>query len=195
MDTLLQRARQARRQLGCAGCLLPIYASVYYLAYWLRFDGQLDVFHRNLFQATIVPVVLVKCLAFGWFRVYHGWNRPVTFHDLLALVQASTVSSVALALCDYLLVPLASVPRSSTATRRSSPARFTARTLISITRAPPRALRSDPKGVQTVCKTPCLQHERDVPNCQALRRQVAGALANSCGSSRTPERYGTLTER
>jgi FlaA1/EpsC-like NDP-sugar epimerase len=112
MDTLWQRVRQARRQLACASCLLPIYAGVYYLAYWLRFDGQPDRFHLDLFWSTIAPVLLVKCLVFGWFRLYQGWSRHVTFHDLLALVQASTASSVILALGDYLLLPSHSAPRS-----------------------------------------------------------------------------------
>ncbi len=57
-------------------------------------------------------MLTVKCLAFNWFRVYQGWNRHVTFHDLFLLVQAATASSVLLALSDYLLLPHQSVPRS-----------------------------------------------------------------------------------
>jgi FlaA1/EpsC-like NDP-sugar epimerase len=101
-----------RRQILCLAGLLPVFAGIYYLAYWLRFDGDIRPEHWMVFLATLSPVLTVKCLAFNWFRVYQGWNRHVTFHDLFLLVQAATSSSVLLALSDYLLLPHQSVPRS-----------------------------------------------------------------------------------
>ncbi len=101
-----------RRQLVCLAGLIPALAGVYYLAYWLRFDGAVPAEHWQVFVTTLLPVLIVKCLAFNWFRFYQGWNRHVTFHDLFLLVQAATASSVLLALSDYLLMPGQSVPRS-----------------------------------------------------------------------------------
>jgi FlaA1/EpsC-like NDP-sugar epimerase len=101
-----------RRQCICLGGLLPVFAGIYYLAYWLRFDGDIEPEYRLVFLATLTPVLTLKCLAFNWFRVYQGWNRHVTFHDLFVLVQAATSSSMLFALSDYLLLPHQSVPRS-----------------------------------------------------------------------------------
>lgn len=101
-----------RRQLFCLAASLPMFVGIYYLAYWLRFDGAIDAGHWEVFLATLSPVLIVKCLTFNWLRVYQGWSRHVTFHDLFLLVQAATASSVLLALSDYLLLPYQAVPRS-----------------------------------------------------------------------------------
>ena len=57
-------------------------------------------------------VVLVKSLVFGRFRIYQGWTRYVTFHDLMTLVKATTVSAILVPLADYLFHPGAATPRS-----------------------------------------------------------------------------------
>ena len=101
-----------RRQLVCLAASLPMFVGIYYLAYWLRFDGVIDPGHWEVFLATLPSVLIIKCLTFNWLRVYQGWNRHVTFHDLFLLVQAATASSVLLALSDYLLFPYQAVPRS-----------------------------------------------------------------------------------
>jgi FlaA1/EpsC-like NDP-sugar epimerase len=100
------------RQLVCMAVLTPVFAAVYYLAYWLRFDGDPLAAYLGLFTVTMVMVVPVKCLMFGWFRVYQGWGRHVTFHDLVTLAQATTCSSLVMALADYLFLPYVSIPRS-----------------------------------------------------------------------------------
>ena len=92
--------------------LLPVFAGIYYLAYWLRFDGDLPPNQLQLFGSTLGLILLIKCVLFGWFRVYQGWGRHVTFHDLLMLGEAATGSSVIMALGDYLFLPELSVPRS-----------------------------------------------------------------------------------
>ena len=74
------------------GALLPVFVGVYYLSYWLRFEGQLGPTELNRFWGTAVWVVAVKLMLFGWFRIYQGWGRFVTFYDLVALVQAATTS-------------------------------------------------------------------------------------------------------
>ena len=92
--------------------LVPVCAAVYYLAFWLRFEGQLYERGWQSFHDTVVWIVLTKLVVFGWFRIYHGRSRYATFHDLLSLLQAATCSSVLMALIDYLFFPYSSIPRS-----------------------------------------------------------------------------------
>jgi len=105
-------SRGARRRLFCLAALLPVYIGIYYLAFWLRFDGDIGRLQCELFTITLPLVVMVKCGCFGWFRVYQGWGRHVTFHDLLLLSQAATTSSLLVAMGDHLGLPSHSIPRS-----------------------------------------------------------------------------------
>ena len=100
------------RQFLIASALLPLFAATYYAAYWLRFDGNMRSQEAHHIAITIGWVVLAKLIAFAWFGVYQGWNRYLTFHDLMDLVKAATVSSLIVAACDYLFFPEVSVPRS-----------------------------------------------------------------------------------
>jgi FlaA1/EpsC-like NDP-sugar epimerase len=105
-------SRLTMRQLVLACALLPIFAATYCAAYWLRFDG---IFRKQELQHILVTigwVIVAKLFAFGWFGIYQGWSRYLTFHDLLVLLQATSVSSLILALGDYLFFPTTSVPRS-----------------------------------------------------------------------------------
>ena len=100
------------RRLACAAALLPVFLLVHYAAYWLRFDGQLTRHELNLLASTVLYVGAVKLVIFGWFRVYQSWSRYLTFHDLVTIVQASTVSSLLLSAVDHLALPSLAVPRS-----------------------------------------------------------------------------------
>ena len=101
-----------RRRLCLAAGIMPVFAGLYWLAYWLRFDGALDPHSLASFQTTLWLVVLIKTLTFAWFRVYQGWTRYVTFHDLVTLAKAATVSSLLLSLVDYLFLRSLLPPRS-----------------------------------------------------------------------------------
>jgi len=96
----------------CALALLPAFAAIHFFSYWLRFDGQLGQSEWNAFSTTVLWVVAIKLVAFGWFRVYQGWSRYVTFHDLVALIKAATASSLLLLLADYLFHPSVTTARS-----------------------------------------------------------------------------------
>jgi len=107
-----RKLRRTLRQLLCAACLAPVFVGIYYLSYWLRFEGQLapEVWQR--FASTIAYVVLIKLLLFGWFRIYQGWVRFVTFYDLVTLVQASTSSLFVTVLVDRVFLLSHTIPRS-----------------------------------------------------------------------------------
>lgn len=101
-----------RRQLACMAMLLPVFVGTYYVSFWLRFEGQLDAEDLRRFSSTVAWVVLVKLALFGWFGVYQGWGRYVTFYDLWALIRAASGSLLLTVLVDRLFVVPRTVPRS-----------------------------------------------------------------------------------
>src|SRR5690348_2628301 len=84
----------SRRHMLCMFALMPAFAAIHYLAMWLRFDGEIPSDIQTLIQSTLLPVVAIKCVMFGVFRVYRGWSRHVTFQDLLMLAKAATASTM-----------------------------------------------------------------------------------------------------
>jgi FlaA1/EpsC-like NDP-sugar epimerase len=100
------------RQVACAVALLPVFVGSYYLSYCLRFDWQLGPNEWRKFGATVAYVVMLKAAVFGWFRIYQGWSRFVTFYDLVVLVQASVSSLLLTILVDRYLLPVQLIPRS-----------------------------------------------------------------------------------
>jgi len=92
--------------------LLPVFVALHFASYWLRFDGKLGQSEWNALYITIVWAVLIKLALFGWFRVYQGWTRYVTFYDLMTMIKAITASSLLLLLADYLFHPAVTTARS-----------------------------------------------------------------------------------
>jgi FlaA1/EpsC-like NDP-sugar epimerase len=105
----LLRARA--RWIG-ALALTPAFLFIYFLAFWLRLEGQLDERHIQIFTATAAWVVLVKAAIFALFRACQGWRRLVTFHDLVVLGEAATASLLTIIFIDRLLLSQAPIPRS-----------------------------------------------------------------------------------
>jgi len=100
-----------QRLLGAA-VLLPVFAAIYYAAYWLRFEGQLGPEEVQTFLFTVGWIVWLKLCLFAWFRICEGWGRLVTFYDLVALVQASTAGLLLVVLLDRLVLTRFLIPRS-----------------------------------------------------------------------------------
>jgi FlaA1/EpsC-like NDP-sugar epimerase len=91
---------------------LPVFGCLHYGCYWLRFEGTIDAAVWQQIVATVPWVVLIKTVIFAWLRVYQGWNRYVTFYDLIVLAQASVASALAMVLGAYFFTPAAVIPRS-----------------------------------------------------------------------------------
>jgi FlaA1/EpsC-like NDP-sugar epimerase len=92
--------------------LVPALVGIYYLCFWLRFEGQVGRGEMACFRATVGWVLLVKL---GWFvglRTCRGWSRSVSFYDLILLLRATTGGLLTMAMIQYLLVPSPAVPRS-----------------------------------------------------------------------------------
>lgn len=112
ISAVARQGQRLRRQIFWLAWLLPIFAGIYYLSYWLRFEGQLGPNEWRNFRAMVVWVVLIKLVLFGWFRIHQGWSRYVTFYDLVNLVQAATSSLLIMVLVDHLLLTTQTIPRS-----------------------------------------------------------------------------------
>jgi FlaA1/EpsC-like NDP-sugar epimerase len=92
--------------------LLPIFWGIYYSSYWLRFDGKWRPGMLHSFHTTVGWIILTKLAWFVGLRACRGWNRLVTFYDLILLLGASLGGSLTAALIYYLLVPFPAIPRS-----------------------------------------------------------------------------------
>ncbi len=108
----LNGLRPVYRHALCTLALMPVLALVHLGAFWLRFDGDLYGQAWAPLTTTIGWCLAIKLLVFTWFRVFQGWNRYVTFHDLMALVKAATASSLLLLLAVFLSSPGSVTPRS-----------------------------------------------------------------------------------
>ncbi len=91
---------------------IPCFVAVYFGAFWLRFDGELQGLAWQLFLSTVGWMVVVKIGCFAWFEVFRGWNRFFTLHDLTNVVKAAAAAALCFPVVDYLVSPEVSLPRS-----------------------------------------------------------------------------------
>lgn len=97
---------------------LPIFCAIYYLAFWLRYEGSLNVdgvLGENgfrMFRSTVLWAVGLKTFTFWGSGVYKIRSRYITTRDVVNLAKAVTISSIGLALVDYLIFPKFMLPRS-----------------------------------------------------------------------------------
>jgi len=71
-------------------------ALAYYLAYVLRFDGEIPELYSDLFARTIAFVVIGSVFVFALFGLYRHWMRYATQRDYLQIAQACVVATFAL---------------------------------------------------------------------------------------------------
>ena len=108
----IKTIRQMSRPLLGMATLVPVFVAIYYLSFWLRFEGQLGPGEWREFSLTVAWVVLIKLVMFGWFRIHRSWGRFVTFYDLVALIQAATSSLLLTVLIYRFFLTEPTVPRS-----------------------------------------------------------------------------------
>ena len=92
--------------------LCLVFSIAYFAAWWIRFEGILLPTHIDHLRMTLPYVVLVQLGTFCWFRTHNLWNRYVTFHDLMALGQATSFAAAINVLGDYFVTAAPHVPRS-----------------------------------------------------------------------------------
>lgn len=88
--------RRFIRNMARLGALAPLLIAVYYAAFWLRFDGLIDARQTKLFTFTVGWVIGIKLLFFGWLHVFRHWSRHVTLRELIAIIEASVCSTIAM---------------------------------------------------------------------------------------------------
>lgn len=87
-----------RRRLITVGADAILIVVSYYLAFWLRFDGQIPADATVLFWNTLPLVFLVRFAAFVVFRLYAGVWRYASINDLLSIIKAVSVGTGVLVL-------------------------------------------------------------------------------------------------
>ena len=108
----LNRWRHNLHLVG-AVALFPVFVGIYYLSYWLRFEGRVESQGLECFTATAAWVATVKLAWFAGLRVCRGWGRSVTFYDLVVLLKAATAALLTLVLIDRFAMPSPTgIPRS-----------------------------------------------------------------------------------
>ena len=108
LQRLLLRHRRSVVKLVHAA----LFVAAYFAATAIRFDFAIPPENWTLFTNSLLFVVVVKLVCFSLAGSFHGWMRYVTFHDLITLLRASTVSSLAVIVADHFLTPRESIPRS-----------------------------------------------------------------------------------
>jgi len=83
----------------------------YYAAFLLRFDGAVPADHWHFFLKSWFPLLVIRLALFGVFGLFHGWWRHVGMSDLVALVKAVTLSSVALVAVLFMTREIVGFPR------------------------------------------------------------------------------------
>jgi FlaA1/EpsC-like NDP-sugar epimerase len=101
--------RHSLPQLAVDGGLVAL---AYFLAYQLRFDGNLPARYGDLFAATILPVIIGSLLVFTLFRLYQKWWRYSSWRDMEAVISAVVVASLGLIAYVALASPEVGMPRS-----------------------------------------------------------------------------------
>ena len=103
--------RQHFHLIGLA-LLAPMFVCIFYVDFWLRFEGQLNEATLQQLQDTVGWFVCAKLAWFAAFRTCKGWRRSVTFYDLTILLQSTTGSVAVAAILQYCMIPTAGIPRS-----------------------------------------------------------------------------------
>jgi FlaA1/EpsC-like NDP-sugar epimerase len=71
-------------------------ALAYYLAYLLRFDGNVRGIYSDLFERTIGFVIVGSVFVFALFGLYRHWMRYASQRDYLQIAQACIVATLSL---------------------------------------------------------------------------------------------------
>jgi FlaA1/EpsC-like NDP-sugar epimerase len=68
--------------------------SGYYMATWLRYEGQLPPDVMNLFLYTTAPLVVLNIFSFFIFDLYHGMWRYTGIKDLMNVIKCSLLGAL-----------------------------------------------------------------------------------------------------
>jgi FlaA1/EpsC-like NDP-sugar epimerase len=124
------------RLAGTLTVIAVVSTGAYVAAFLLRFAGDLPHSATAVLSQTIVFAVAIKVAAAYWFRVHRGWNRYVTFHDVVTLAKSAACASVGITLVDAMALTAVTIPRSVVLLDGGATL-----LLLAVVRALPRAIR------------------------------------------------------
>jgi FlaA1/EpsC-like NDP-sugar epimerase len=104
--------REIYQLVMSAALVVPACAATFYVAFLLRFAGEIEQPETEIYLTTLVWVLVIKWVAFVWFRLHQNWTRFVGFHDLLIISQSVTCGSLGVTLVDTMCLPHITIPRS-----------------------------------------------------------------------------------
>ena len=110
--TVLPSQLFALRRPVVVGLHIALVPIGYLVAFALRFDLPIPDRYWLLFLSTLPFVLIVRLFSFALFGLYRGWWRHVGMKDLVALLQAVSVSSVGFLAILFFTNSLAGFPRS-----------------------------------------------------------------------------------
>ena len=87
-------------------------AGAYYLAFHLRFDGEIPPGFLALFFRSVAPVVAMKVLIFLIFGLYRGMWRFTSLNDLRNVVAAALIATMLIVVYGALFGRFGGFPRS-----------------------------------------------------------------------------------
>lgn len=70
----------------------------FYLAYFLRFEGNISTAHMQLLSSSLPWIIPLKLILFYYFGIYKGVWRYIGIYDLASIFKAVTASSAAIIL-------------------------------------------------------------------------------------------------
>jgi len=75
----------------------------YFLAYFLRMEGELPPIQMAVILRTLPYVIIVRMSTFVYFGLYSTLIRYVSFDDLIKIVKGATFSSILIILLTYFI--------------------------------------------------------------------------------------------
>ena len=104
--------RNIKHLLGGLAVLVPLSGIAYYVAFQLRFDGQVPLEVHHVLVVTFGWALFIKSAAIVQAQLHLEFNRFVTFRDMLTITRAVTLGSIGITLCDAMLLSGVTIPRS-----------------------------------------------------------------------------------
>ena len=110
-DRLLHFALE-HRLVGLVILHALVFASIYWLCYLIRFDGEIPPAYLKAVLATLPLIVLLKLAIFLAMGSHRGLWHQFTFADMTALTGTAALGSFALTAVGFLNLNWLSIPHS-----------------------------------------------------------------------------------
>ena len=90
---------------------MAVFAFVYWLAFFVRFDFEIPTQDFQVFTHTLPLVLGTKFVLFLLLGHFEGWWAYVTFADLIALIRTSVLTMLGIVAVTYLAGQTYFIPR------------------------------------------------------------------------------------